>query len=77
MEPLSSAPTPVSPSLEPLLRGSPGVLYAMELGEAGPRPVFLAPNLPDRLGWDPTEGLNDPGWWLGCVHQRRSGYAVP
>jgi diguanylate cyclase (GGDEF)-like protein/PAS domain S-box-containing protein len=70
MEPSHFPSNDSLPALQALLHSSPAVLYSIELGEHGPRPLFLAPNLPNRLGWEVDEALKDPGWWWGCIHPK-------
>lgn len=80
MEPCLPDPFTHSPLVDAVLKDGPAVLYVMAVGEGGPRPLCFTPNLSNRLGWDPEEGLNDPDWWWSRIHPKdlarvRSGVA--
>ena len=56
------------PSLDAVLSSSPAIHYAMALEPDRLRPLLLAANLSEQLGWHPEQCTSTPDWWLNKLH---------
>ena len=50
-----------------LIDAAPAIIYALEPGEGGFRPVFASDNIERLLGYSVSEAL-EPGWWSAGLH---------
>jgi len=53
--------------LAQLLASSPSVIYSFK-ASGDFRPTFVSQNIKDLLGYEPSDYLDSPDFWRGCVH---------